>query len=214
MVCSAKLCDVSLNNQCLRGPDFVNNSIHVISRFRQYRYAIMGEIETMYMQVKIPVRDRNALRFIWYECSGRLVHYIMTSYVFGGVWSGSCSTYALRRTCQDNDVSDLVSDVITRSFYIDDLLRSSASLSEAREVIVDTRRVLSMVGFNLTKFVVNDSALLADIAVPDRAEQVVEITFEVVSKALGTCWDVTADSFYYLNSPLVDLFLTLRSVQF
>ena len=214
MDCSAKLGDVSLNNQCLRGPDFVNNLIHVILRFRQYRYAIMGDIESMYMQVKIPIRDRNALRFIWYDSSGRLVHYRMTSHVFGGVWSGSSSTYPLRRTCQDNDVSDLVSDVITRSFYVDDLLRSTASLSEAREVIVDTRRVLSMGGFNLTKFVVNDSALLADIAVPDRAEQVVEITSEVVSKALGTCWDVTPDSFYYVNRPLVDVVsnVTQRSI--
>ena len=214
MDCSAKLGDVSLNNQCLRGPDFVNKLIHVILRFRQYRYAIMGDIESMYMQVKIPIRDRNALRFIWYDSSGRFVHYRMTSHVFGGVWSGSSSTYALRRTCQDNDVSDLVSDVITRSFYVDDLLRSSASLSEAREVIVDTRRVLNMGGFNLTKFVVNDSALLADIAVPDRSEQVVEITSEVVSKALGTCWDVTADSFYYVNRPLVDVVsnVTQRSI--
>ena len=69
------------------------------------------------------------------------------------------------------------------------MLRSSANLSEARSFICDTRRVLSMVGFNLTKFVVNDSALQAEIAVPDRAEQVAEITSEAVSKALGTCWD-------------------------
>ena len=174
----------------------------------------MGDKESMYMQVKIPDRDKNALRLIWYDISDRLVHYRMTSHLFGGVWSGSSSTYALTRTCQDNDVSDLISDVITRSFYVDDLLRSSASLSEAREVIVDTQQVLSMGGFNLTKFVVNDSVLLADIAVLDRAEQVVEITSEVVSKALSTCWDVTTDRFYYVNRPLVDIVsnVTQRSV--
>ena len=175
---------------------------------------IMGDKESMYMQVKIPDRDKNALRLIWYDISDRLMHYRMTSHLFGGVWSGSSSTYALTRTCQDNDVSDLISDVITRSFYVDDLLRSSASLSEAREVIVDTQQVLSMGGFNLTKFVVNDSVLLADIAVLDRAEQVVEITSEVVSKALSTCWDVTTDRFYYVNRPLVDIVsnVTQRSV--
>ena len=214
MDCSAKLRDVSVNDQCLRGPDFVNKLFQVILRFRQYSYAIMGDKESMNMQVKIPDRDRNALRLIWYDISDSLVHYRMTSQVFGGVWSGSSSTYALTTTCQDNDVSDLISDVITRSFYVDDLLRSSASLSEAREVIVDTQQVLSMGGFNLTNFVVNDSALLADIAVLDRAEQVVEITSEVVSKALSTCWDVTTDRFYYVNRPLVDIVsnVTQRSV--
>ena len=71
-----------------------------------------------------------------------------------------------------------------------------------------------MGGLNLTKFVVNDSALLANIAVPNRAEQVVEITSEVVSKGLGTCWDVTTDSFYYVNRPLVDVVsnVTRRSI--
>ena len=36
MDCSAKLRDVSVNDQCLRGPDFVNKLFHVILRFKQY----------------------------------------------------------------------------------------------------------------------------------------------------------------------------------
>ena len=47
--CAAKLDGVSLNNQCLQGPDLNNKLLHVLLRFRQYQYAIMADIEAMYL---------------------------------------------------------------------------------------------------------------------------------------------------------------------
>ncbi|XP_076056170.1 uncharacterized protein LOC143034111 [Oratosquilla oratoria] len=34
--------------------------------FRQHHYAITADIEAMYHQIKIPISDRDALRFLWY----------------------------------------------------------------------------------------------------------------------------------------------------
>ncbi|XP_076036051.1 uncharacterized protein LOC143022004 [Oratosquilla oratoria] len=64
--CAAQKNGVSLNSQCLQGPDLNNKLIHVLLRFRQYHYAITADIEAMYHQVKIPISDRDALRFLWY----------------------------------------------------------------------------------------------------------------------------------------------------
>ena len=63
--CAAKLAGVNLNNQCFQGPDLVNKLIHVLLRFRQHNLAIMADVQAMYMRVKVPPRDRNALRFLW-----------------------------------------------------------------------------------------------------------------------------------------------------
>ena len=63
--CAAKFRGVSLNNQCLQGPDLTNKLIDVLLRFRQFRFGIMADIESMYLQVHIPDKDRNALRFLW-----------------------------------------------------------------------------------------------------------------------------------------------------
>ena len=60
--CSAKLRRISLNNQCLRGPDLTNKLLDVLVRFRQHEYAIMADVESMYMQVRIPLKDRNAFK--------------------------------------------------------------------------------------------------------------------------------------------------------
>ena len=63
--CAASLKGVSLNNQCMSGPDLNNKLIDVLLRFRRYPWAITADIEGMYNQVRVPVEDRNSLRFLW-----------------------------------------------------------------------------------------------------------------------------------------------------
>ena len=194
--CAASQSGVSLNNQCMQGPDLVNKLLSVLLRFRQYHYAIMADIESTYLQVRIPPRDRNALRFLWFV-NDALTHYRMTSHLFGGVWCASSSTYALRRTAIDAGASDVVRNTIMRLFYVDDLLTSVSDKETASEIINGTQDALKAGGFRLTKFVVNDPELLGQIAPEDRAAEVKEP--EMLNKALGVQWDVTNDTFLTLG---------------
>ena len=192
--CAAKFRDVSLNNQCLQGPDLVNKLIHVLLRFRQFSYAVMADIEAMYLQVRIPPVDRNALRFLWLD-HDRISEYRMTSHPFGGVWCASSSTYALRQTVLNLSDHDLVKETVLNAFYVDDMLKSVKSLDEARQIITGTKRAIESGGFKLTKFVSNDRELLNEIDSCDRATEVKEITPEMYSRALGIRWDVCTDAF-------------------
>ena len=160
-----------------------------MSRFRQYKFAITADIESLYLQVRIPDRDRKALRFLWYE-GDNVVHYRSASHLFGGEWSGSASSYGLRRTVADHSCSELVSDVVLRSFYVDDLLKSVPSLLKGKEVIEGTKQVLKQEGFNLTKFTANDYRLLEAVDPADRTQDVRELLPETVSKALRIKWEV------------------------
>ena len=195
--CAAKFQGVSLNSECFQGPNLTNNLIDVLLRFRQYKFAITADIESMYLQVRIPDRDRNALRFLWYG-GNNVVQYRSASHLFGGKWSGSASSYALRRTVADHSCSELVSDTVLRSFYVDDLLKSVPSLLEGKEVIEGTKQVLKKGGFNLTKFTANDYRLLEAVDPADRAQDVRELLPETVSKALGIKWEVGTDLFTYV----------------
>ena len=80
--CAAKHAGLSLNDRCYQGPDFNNRLIDVMLRFRQHQYAVMGDIEAMYHQVKIPIYDRDALRFLWFDGAGNIIHCRMTSHLF------------------------------------------------------------------------------------------------------------------------------------
>ena len=200
--CAAKQSGKSLNNQCLQGPDLNNKLISVLLRFRQYQYALMADVEAMYLQVRIPHPDRNALRFLWF-LDGVLTEFRMTSHLFGGVWCASSSTYAMRCTVNDTSASGIVADTINRAFYVDDMLVSVKSKTEATEVIKGTKETLCFGGFNLTKFVINDQELLGEIEQSDRAAEVKELTPDVLSKALGIQWNVDRDTFFYVSRPVV-----------
>ena len=194
--CAAKVRGVSLNNQVLKGPDLNNKLVHVLLRFRQFPYAIIADVEAMYLQVRIPVEDRNALRFLWHE-GDRVVQYRMTSHLFGGIWCAASSTFALRCTARDPEVSQLVRDTICRSFYVDDLLRSTPSIGEGKEVVLGVPEATSKYGFHVTKFVCSHAELYEGVEAEDRADAVKEISMGTSMKALGILWQVDMDAFYY-----------------
>ncbi|XP_076036814.1 uncharacterized protein LOC143022477 [Oratosquilla oratoria] len=196
--CAAQKNGVSLNSQCLQGPDLNNKLIHVLLRIRQYHYAITADIEAMYHQVKIPISDRDALRFLWYV-SDEIRELRMTSHPFGGIWCASSSTYALRKAVEDMQPCEEVKDTLLWSFYVDDMLKSVASPQETIEVIEDTRSVLRHGGFNLTKFMINDVKLLESIDEQDRAKEAKELTSNMHSKVLGIKWDVENDCFFFVS---------------
>ena len=78
----------------------------------------------------------------------------------------------MRRTVNDTGASGIVTDTINRAFYVDDMLVSVKSKTEATEFIKGAKETLCFGGFNLTKFVINDQELLGEIEQLDRAAEV------------------------------------------
>ena len=96
--CSAKYAGTSLNDQLLQGPDLTNSLVGVLTRFRQEPVAFMADIEAMFHQVLVPIKQRDFLRFLWWpngDLTAQLEEYRMTVHPFGAVSSPSCSNYAL-----------------------------------------------------------------------------------------------------------------------
>ena len=201
--CAAKQSGKGLNNQCFQGPDLNNKLISILLRFRQYQYALMADIEAMYLHVRIPHPNRNPLRILWF-LDGVLTKFGMTSHLFGGVWCANSSTYAMRRTLTDTGASGIIADTMNHAFHVDDMLVSIKSKAEAAEFIKGTRETLRFGGFNLTKFVVSDHELLGEIEQSDRAVEVEELTSDVLSKALRTQWNVDRDTFFFVRWPVVE----------
>ena len=94
MNCAAKFHGVSLNSQVLLGPDLLNNLLHVVLRFRQYKWAVMADIEKMYLNCHVTPKDRNALRFLYHDQNDNLIHLRMKSHLYGRVWCSSNILFA------------------------------------------------------------------------------------------------------------------------
>ena len=110
--CANKFDGLSLNDRCLQGPDLNNRLDDILLRFRQFPYAFMGDVRSMYYQVVIPEKDRDALRFLWYDRNGDVLQLRMTPHIFGGVWCASSATYALRKAADIERCSQGTKDII------------------------------------------------------------------------------------------------------
>lgn len=64
--CGATFRGVSLNSQLLQGPDLTSTLVGVLARFHKEPIVITADIEAMFHQVKVPIKDRDLLRFLWW----------------------------------------------------------------------------------------------------------------------------------------------------
>ncbi|XP_033121319.1 uncharacterized protein LOC117120390 [Anneissia japonica] len=82
---------------------------------------------------------------------------------------------------------------------MDDCSRSMETAEKALHLIQDLKAVCQKGGFNLTKWIYNDKAVLAQIPKEDRAKGIKDLDLEnsqlPTERALGLRWDVKRDSF-------------------
>ena len=196
----------SLNKHLLQGPDLTNNLVGVLSRFRKEPVAFTCDIESMFYQVKVAEEHRDYLRFLWWEggdTSKDPVEYRMTVHLFGATSSPGCANFALKKAAEDSEseLGSAAAQFISRDFYVDDGLKSCATVSEAKDLITSVKQICKRGGFNLHKFVSNDKEVIKDIPESDRAEGLKELNLDLDSlpleRALGVEWCVESDCFQF-----------------
>ena len=85
---SAKFHNTSLNDNLLPGAHFLNNLISVQLRFKEGRFAVIADIEKMFHQVRVRLKDTDALRFLWRaNPQDDIKDYVMLVHIFGEVYS-------------------------------------------------------------------------------------------------------------------------------
>ncbi|XP_068749292.1 uncharacterized protein [Montipora capricornis] len=118
----------SLNKNLLPGPDYTNSLVDVLLRFREEKVALVGDIKSMFHQVKVRPEDQDSLRFLWW--SGSLDEtpneYAMTVHIFGATDSPCSVNFALLRTAEDNwkEFDPVTVFTLRDNYYVDDLLKS------------------------------------------------------------------------------------------
>ena len=210
----------SLNKYLLQGPDLTNSLVGVLCRFRQEMIAFMCDLEAMFHQFKVAEEDRDYLRFYWWEngdTTRNPVQYRMTVHLFGAASSPGCSNFGLKKAATDNE-SEFGSDAanfIRNNFYVDDGLKSVATVSEATSLIEKTKSICARGGMRLHKFISNSKEVIAKIAPEDRAKGVKDLDLHSdvlpIERALGVQWCVESDTFQF-RIVLQDKPLTRRGI--
>ena len=175
-------------NDCLeKGPDLMQNILHILLGFRKNRYAVKADIEKAFPQVVIHPDDRDALRCLWYEGEHVWV-YRFARLPFGL----NCSPMILAGTLQKH-MCDLNVDEQTRqnflaALYVDDLIWSTDKLKLLLERKEFYTEFFARAGMNFRDWTTNH---------PEIRKLFGELegkTPPVNDKVLGMCWDTDTDT--------------------
>ena len=180
----------------------------------------MSDIEAMYHQVKVTPKDCDVLRFLWWpdnDINNDTAEHRMLVHPFGGIWSPSCTSYALLHTADDNS-SDFDGDVLEavhRNFYVDDFLKSVTTEEDGIKISNQPCHLLARGGFRLTKWVSNRRKVLDSISPEERAKdfKTLDLKYDGLPSehVLGSQWNVECDILGFKIS-IKDKPLTKRGV--
>ena len=120
------------------------------------------------------------------------------AYFWGNQFT-SCRNFSLHKTVADNAdfFSSEAVEMVRRSFYIDDCLKSLPTVREAVALATELPELTQQGGFNLAKWLSNSRELLSSIPDQDRFKNVLSVDLDYndipSEKALGVLWTVEAD---------------------
>ena len=149
---------------------------------------------------------QDQLHFLWWENGDHSkdpVEYRITVHLFGATSSPGCANFALKRTAQDSEceLGPAASDFLRNDFYVDDGLKSSATIEEANHLIKSVKEMCRRGGFNLQKFVSNKKEILKNIPMIDRVDDLKNINLDLdklpMEQALGVQWCIQSDTFQF-----------------
>lgn len=136
-------------NACLeKGRNTIEDIPTVMHRFSENKIGISSDIPKAFLQVGIKRKDRDTLRFLWKESSGRTIIFRHARVVFGGI----SSPYLLGETTEHHliTISDYsnckysgwVLENLKKSFYVDNSL---VSVNNEEKVTIFKQQAIDVV---------------------------------------------------------------------
>ena len=164
---------------------------------------MMADVESMFHQVRVNAHHRDYLRFLCWPnglLSGSPSVFRMKVHLFGGVCNFVLKYTAKKHQSEfDNEVVNSVND----NFYVDDFLKSFATVNQATELVRQISSLLSEGGFRLTKWVSNSEEVMSAIPLSERSDKGCCLSLPsgaAFERALGVKWNTTTDTHLQLLS--------------
>ena len=155
---SAKKNGPSLNECLYTGPNFGQNILEILLRFRLHRVALVGDIEKAFLMVSVVDHDRDALRFLWVTDVNQLATEIAIFRFTRVVFGVSASPFLLNATIDHHmKKMELSDDAFVEKFrqsvYVDDVATSLVDVDTAYKFYRKAKLHLAKASFNLRKLI-------------------------------------------------------------
>ena len=197
---AAKYQGRSLNDELYPGPSICSDLIEILLRFRRHPIALTGDVEEMFLQVRLAVGDRKYHRVLWRDGETERTPdiYEAQRWIFGNAAAPFAAQYVMKENARRHaDELPLAAEAIARSFYMDDALCSFGTEDEAKEARVQLTEAMKLAGMNIKKWRSSSYEVTGSIPESERAKEpkhAIEDGSNCHTKTLGLLWDSDEDS--------------------
>ena len=214
--CKTRKSGMSLNDCLHVGPPMTPLIFDLLLRFREYKVALIGDIEKAFLNIEIDENDRDYLRFLWVDSISvdepKIVVYRFNRVVFGVNSSPFLLNAVLRHHIQTfKEIDPGFVKKLIDGFYVDDLVTGCSSPQEAIDLYEKSKERMQTGGFKLRKWKSNDRVVrkkIQEVENVNKEESLNECTFakEMLglveetgekTKVLGIVWDTEKDNLVF-----------------
>ncbi|XP_076765155.1 uncharacterized protein LOC143432262 [Xylocopa sonorina] len=154
----------SLNDSLMVGPTIQDDLFSILNRFRSHRYAFTADIEKMYRQILVHPDDAAYQRILFRKNPEENIREFTLNTVTYGT---SCAPFLAIRTLHqlasdERAQHPMAATVLTRDFYVDDLLTGANTIQEAIALRDELIALLQKGGFPLRKWNSNNRLLIPE----------------------------------------------------
>ena len=146
----------SLNEYLHSGPDYLNNLVGVLLRFRRKRVVLVGDIKEFFKQMELNRLDAPAFRSFWWDSESMEREIVLESrvHIFGAKCSPSIANIVIREHAEKikPDFPPVVYQALMDSLYVDDELCSVDDVETAIELKKGLTAALASGGFVISKW--------------------------------------------------------------
>ena len=186
-----------LNEYYAKGPQMINNLLGILLRFREERFAMVGDIRKMYHSIKLSLRDQMTHLFLWRNLDENKDpdEYAITAVNFGDRPSAAVAIAALQKNVDlDENASQKAKNAIKNNSYMDDILESCPNLDEGLKLMKEIEDILKQGGFYMKEWITSQVDKIVfkgdqeEISTPKEIEK---------EKILGLEWERERDEFHF-----------------
>lgn len=192
---AATVSGISLNSNLLTGPDLTASLVSTLFKFREKRYAIGGDIQQMFHQIRIRNEDQNSQRCLWREDETKPIRVSkMTVATFGAACSPSIAQFVknFHASKYSTKYPRAVEAIIERH-YVDDYVDSFDSWRRGKQVAEQVAQIHLEGGFFIRRFVSNEPKMIQELP-HEEANQTKQIEHhDQNTKVLGMWWETERD---------------------
>lgn len=183
----------SLNDLLIVGPNLQDDIFNIILRLRQHKFAMAADVTKMYRQINVSKKHLQLQCILWrWNRKEPIKTFQLKMVTYGMASSSFLAIRRLQETARQMSQSYPESaEVITRDFYVDDLLTGLDSVENLLRVKQDITSILASAKFELRKWKSNVPEI-GDYQDSESAVMLGEST-----KILGLHWTTVTDALHY-----------------